>query len=551
MNERLAPHPQFRRPDGPVALVVLDGVGLGPLDEGNAWHLARTPVLDALMLGPVVGQLRAHGTAVGLPSDEDLGNSEVGHNALGAGRIFDQGAKLVSNAISSGGLFEGETWRWLMGGRTLHLIGLWSDGNVHSHIAHAYALIERALADGVAKVRLHILLDGRDVGPTTALDYVGPLEARIAAWRAAGKDIAIASGGGRMRVTMDRYEADWGMVELGWKTHVLGEGRRFASATEAIETFRREDPNVIDQNLPPFIVGDDAPNGPIEDGDAVVLFNFRGDRAIEIARAFEAPEGRLPKMHRARIPAVRFAGMMQYDGDLAIPTRYLVSPPRIEHTMGEYLARQGLKQLAISETQKFGHVTYFFNGNNSEPFDRELERYVEIQSDRVDFSERPWMKAAEIVDRCLTEIDEFKPDFVRVNLANGDMVGHTGNLLASIIAMEAVDLSLGRLLAGLRSRGATVIVLADHGNCEEMIERDKKSGGLKRDGRGAWVPRTSHTTNPVPCAIVGPGAGETYEWAETSEAGLTNVAATCIELLGLEAPRGYRPSLVRAVKVAG
>ncbi len=547
MTLTLTKHAVFPAAPGPVVLVILDGVGIGPLDEGNAWHLAKTPVLDRLMNEPVRGTLRAHGPAVGLPSEDDLGNSEVGHNALGAGRIFDQGSKLVTQAISSRRMFEGETWQWLMEGPTVHFIGLWSDGNVHSHIDHVYAMVNQALASGL-KVRLHLLLDGRDVPPTSALDYIEPLEARIAHWRYSGHDVAIASGGGRMRVTMDRYEADWSMVELGWKTHVMGQGRRFPSASEAIKSFRAEAPGIDDQNLPAFVIADaedsQLPAGPIVDGDSVVLFNFRGDRAIELSRAFDTPVGMLAQFVRERLPEVRFAGMMQYDGDLKIPKRYLVEPPVIENTVGEYLARSGYRQLAISETQKFGHVTYFFNGNNSEPFDRELERYVEIPSDNVDFSERPWMKAAEIVDRCLAELDAFKPDFVRLNLANGDMVGHTGRLLSGIIAMEAVDLSLGRLLDGIRRRGGTAVVLADHGNCEEMGERDKKSGQLKFNADGSLVMRTSHTTNPVPCIIVGPGAGTLYRWDAPADAGLSNVAATCLELLGLTAPEGFRPSII-------
>jgi 2,3-bisphosphoglycerate-independent phosphoglycerate mutase len=552
----LSPHPIFKPAPGPVVLVVLDGVGLGPLDEGNAWHLARTPVLDALVRTPVYGSLRASGRAVGLPSDEDIGNSEVGHNALGAGRIFDQGSKLVGQAISTGELWQGAAWRWaiepLRGGPgTLHLVGLWSDGNVHAHIDHAYAMIERALLEGVRRVRLHLLLDGRDVGETSALDYLEPLEARIAQWRAAGHDVLVASGGGRMKVTMDRYEADWRIVERGWRAHVLGDARRFTAASEAVRAFRAETPGVIDQNLPAFTIADphdpSAPAGTIDDGDTVLLFNFRGDRAIELTRAFEAPPGAFAPFARERVPAVRFAGMMQYDGDLKLPARFLVAPPRIEGSVGELLARAGRRQLALSETQKFGHVTYFFNGNNSQPFAPELERYVEIPSDRVDFSERPWMKAAEITDETLASIDLFRPDFVRINYPNGDMVGHTGQLLPAIVSMEAVDLSLGRLLAGLATRNATAIVLADHGNCEEMIERDKKSGKLLAGADGRPKPRTSHTTNPVPCAIVGPGAGVVYHWAAPDDAGLSNVAATCLELLGFAVPDGYRPSLIRSV----
>jgi 2,3-bisphosphoglycerate-independent phosphoglycerate mutase len=545
--------PRFPRPTGPVCLVILDGVGLGPADAGNAWHLARTPVLDALMDGPVTGSLRAHGRAVGMPSDADMGNSEVGHNALGAGRIFEQGASLVQAALGSGEAFTGQAWRELVASptRTLHLVGLWSDGNVHSHLDHAYRLIAQALADGLSRVRLHLLLDGRDVGETSALDYVGPLESRIAAWRAEGHDVAVASGGGRMVVTMDRYDADWRIVERGWRAHVHGEGRLFTSASAAIAAARAEQPGIGDQNLPPFVVAspDDPsrPAGPMADGDAVVLFNFRGDRAIQLTRAFETPaDAPFPPFDRGRVPAVRFAGMTQYDGDLGLPRRFLVSPPRFTGTLGERLAAAGLRQLAVSETQKYGHVTYFFNGNRPEAFAPDHERYIEIPSDRVDFATRPWMKAAEVVDATLEALDAFAPAFVRVNLANGDMVGHTGRLLPAILAMEAVDLALGRLLEGVAQRGGLAVVLADHGNCEEMYERDPKTGAFRVGADGALRPRTSHTTNPVPLAITGPGAGTAWELDPTVERpGLANIAATCLNLLGFEAPADYAPSVLR------
>ncbi|MFT7578962.1 MAG: 2,3-bisphosphoglycerate-independent phosphoglycerate mutase [Myxococcota bacterium] len=544
---KLSSHSQFVSPPGPVCLVVLDGVGVGPPDAGNAWHLAKTPVLDGLATTGLYGTLAAHGTAVGMPSDGDMGNSEVGHNALGAGRVFDQGAKLVQNAVNSGALFDGEAWQWLLEpaqtGGTLHIIGLWSDGNVHSHIDHAYALLDRALEAGCSRIRIHPLLDGRDVGEASALDYIEPLERRLAELRAEGRDVRVASGGGRMVTTMDRYEADWSIVERGWNAHVHGEGRAFASASEAIRTYRGET-EVIDQYMPAFVVAEDGrPVGRIEDGDAVVFFNFRGDRAIELTRAFEGGDGSdgFDGFDRRRVPKVRFAGMMQYDGDLALPAKFLVSPPEIERTMGEYLAEMGIRQLAISETQKFGHVTYFFNGNRSEPFDAGIERYVEIPSDTGDFAENPAMQAEEIVDRALAEIDFFKPAFVRLNIANGDMVGHTGQVAAATTAMEVVDHALGRLLAGVAERGGVTVVLADHGNCEEMFMKTK-AGEFVRNAAGKITPKTSHTLNPVPCAVV--NAGPHVVWAGVDNGGLANVAATCLNLMGYEAPDDYAPSLV-------
>jgi 2,3-bisphosphoglycerate-independent phosphoglycerate mutase len=434
----------------------MDGVGIGRQDESDAVWLARTPTLDALARTMPTTRLRAHGHAVGMPSDDDMGNSEVGHNAIGAGRIFDQGAKLVARAIAEGTIFEGDkasVWQSISErvrerGSTLHFLGLLSDGNVHSHIEHLFALLRRCDLEQIERVRVHVLLDGRDVSETSALDYVDALEELLETISGnPRRDYRIASGGGRMTTTMDRYEADWSMVERGWKTHVRGEGRTFASTREAIEIFRGETRGIGDQNLPQFVIaeGDAQPVGRIVDGDAVVFFNFRGDRAIEISRAFEDDD--LDAFDRGARPDVLYAGMMEYDGDLRLPSRFLVAPPSIDRTLGEYLARAGLPQLAISETQKFGHVTYFWNGNRSGAFDPEIETYVEIPSDLRPFEERPWMKAAEITDRLIDELETGGYRHARLNYANGDMVGHTGHREAAIQAVEARDRVPGRRVA--------------------------------------------------------------------------------------------------------
>ena len=541
---------EFAVRPGPVALVVLDGVGIGRGDETDAVHLANTPVLDRIWGERPTVQLMAHGTAVGLPSDGDMGNSEVGHNALGAGRVFEQGAKLVAAALASGEVFRTETWRDLTSrcagdsSGTLHFIGLLSDGNVHSHIDHLVALLRGAVASDVRKVRIHALLDGRDVEAQSSLTYVHRLEAALAQLTRDGtRDYRIASGGGRMLVTMDRYEADWQIVERGWWAHVLGRAERFGSAGEAIETFRRREPGLSDQHLPPFVVADDGgPVGTIGDGDAVVLFNFRGDRALEITRAFESDD--FPYFDRVRRPEVKYAGMMQYDGDLRLPRSFLVQPPAIERTVGEYLARNGISQLACSETQKFGHVTYFFNGNRSDKFDAALEDYVEIPSDRVRFEQRPWMKAAEITDAVVASLDRNSPRFLRINYANGDMVGHTGDLRSAVLAMEAVDLSLGRLLAEISARDGVAIVTADHGNADQMFQTDR-SGEIRRRADGEPEPHTSHTLNPVRLSIVDPLSGADFRLrGDLERPGLSNVAATALFLLGFQAPGDYDRSLI-------
>ena len=528
---------------GPVLTIVMDGVGIAPANAGNAVYHAYTPTLDMLMANYPMVTLRAHGTAVGLPSDDDMGNSEVGHNALGSGQVFSQGAKLVSESIASGKMFTSDTWKNLTADcGTLHFLGLFSDGNVHSHIDHLKAMIEQAKKDGVKRVRVHILLDGRDVGETSALDYVEPCEAFIAGLRDDSFDIKIASGGGRMKITMDRYEANWAMVEAGWKTHVLGEGRQFASAKEAIETYRAET-KVIDQDLPPFVIAENGkPVGTVEDGDSVIFFNFRGDRAIEISKAFDDAD--FDKFDRVRYPKVKYAGMLEYDGDLHIPSAYLVNPPEITNTMGEYLADTGVAQMAISETQKYGHVTYFWNGNRSGKFNDESETYVEIPSDVVPFEERPWMQCALIADKLIAALESGEYRYLRVNFPNGDMVGHTGNMLATQCSMEALDLQLKRILTVVDKLEGVAIITADHGNADEMYELDKK-GEVKYNKDGTPKAKTSHTLNPVPCIIYDNFYRDAYSVkAQKPTFGLSDVAATTVNLLGYEAPAMWDESLI-------
>ena len=536
---------------GPVLTIVMDGVGLAPEGPGNAVKSAYTPNLDMLMANYPHVALKAHGTAVGLPSDDDMGNSEVGHNALGAGQVFAQGAKLVSNSIESGKMFEGATWKELIAnvkatGGVLHFLGLFSDGNVHSHIDHLKAMITEAKKEGVRRVRIHALLDGRDVGETSALEYIDPFEDFLKGLNDAGFDAAIASGGGRMTITMDRYEANWKMVELGWHTHVLGEGRQFASAAEAVKTYR-EETHAIDQDLPPFVIAKDGkPIGTVNDGDSVIFYNFRGDRSIEISKAFDGG-AEFDKFDRVRVPKVVYAGMLEYDGDLHIPKKYLVNPPEITNTMSEYLAGTGVSQLAISETQKFGHVTYFWNGNKSGKFSEKLETYIEVPSDVVPFEQRPWMKCAEITDKLIECLESGKYRYLRVNFPNGDMVGHTGSLAATRCSMEALDLQLGRILPVVDRLGGAALITADHGNADEMYEVDKKTGEPKKDKNGKYKAKTSHTLNKVPCIIYDNTEAKNHYEMKPDEGkfGLSDVAATMVNLMGYEAPSMWDESLIK------
>ncbi|NDE15553.1 2,3-bisphosphoglycerate-independent phosphoglycerate mutase [bacterium] len=540
-----------------VLTVVMDGIGISPVTYGNAVAHAHTPNMQWLRGSAGYLELAAHGKAVGLPSDSDIGNSEVGHNALGAGRVFDQGAKLVRNAIESGSLFAGETWREAIkrvkgGNRTLHFMGLLSDGNVHSHENHLHAMLRQAKKEGVRRVRLHLLLDGRDVGEKTAEVYSARLEKLLGELNAGGFDARVASGGGRMLITMDRYEADWPMVQRGWECHVHGRGQPFPSLTAAIDEFRK-DPALTDQYLPAFVITESSsgntPCGTINDGDAVILFNFRGDRAIEISRAFTEKD--FNKFDRGRCPDVFYAGMMEYDGDLKIPSRYLVDPPAIDNTLGEFLASSGVRQFACSETQKFGHVTYFWNGNRSGWFDKSIEEYVEVPSDNIRFEFKPWMKAAEICDETVKRMLAGSFDFGRINFANGDMVGHTGDFDAAVEAVSTVDLMLGRLIAAARKSGVILLITADHGNADEMFDvKPPKDGSdpypyLPVHDRPR--PKTSHTLSAVPLYIFDPNGPVTMR-NDVARPGLANVANTALSLLGM-APRDvYLPSLVQGCR---
>jgi 2,3-bisphosphoglycerate-independent phosphoglycerate mutase len=550
---RLRANADFAGVPGPLVLVILDGVGLyrGQRDgyPANAVDLAATPNLDRLMETAVVRTtLRTHGPFVGLPSDSDMGNSEVGHNAMGAGRVFEQGAKLVQQAITTGRLFESQVWRELVdrvrdGGTTFHFIGLLSDGNVHSHISHLEAMVRELARSGVGRVRLHALADGRDVEPVSFHRYLDRIQGAFDEVADLGCDARVASGGGRMRITMDRYNADWDMVRRGWETHVLGRGREFTDANDAVRVLRSERPGVVDQDLDPFVIvdRDGDPVGPIRDGDSVVFFNFRGDRAIEMSLAFTDPE--LARFDRERVPDVLYAGMMEYDGDLGIPPRYLVEPPAIARTVSEYLVHNGVSQLAVAETQKFGHVTYFWNGNNSEKFDADLEDWVEVPSDNVPFETAPRMRAREVCDVVVDDLRGPSPHrFIRVNFANGDMVGHTGVLPAAVTAMESVDECLGRIEDAVREVGATLIVTSDHGNLEMMVDV-AGDGSVKHDADGHPVVKTSHTLNPVPWLLTGVDADRFRVNPALDVRGLGNLASTILVLLGFEPPDDYLPPL--------
>lgn len=552
MDFKLKPHPKIPKAEGPLLVCVLDGFGENEVkDDYNAINIADTPCTDALKEVPGRWRtIRAHGTAVGLPTDDDMGNSEVGHNALGAGQLIDQGASLVDQALSSKSLFEGEGWKLIseaFESNTLHFIGLLSDGGVHSRTNQLFSMLKGAAEKGAKKIRVHILTDGRDVPDGSSIKFTEELEEVVKELEGSGCDAKIASGGGRMCVTMDRYEADWNIVKRGWEAHVLGEApHTFKDAATAIKTLRKEgsEKPVSDQWLDPFVIvgEDDKPVGTIEDDDAVVIFNFRADRVIELSKALEYEE--FTAFDRKRWPKTRFAGLMQYDGDLKLPTNFLVPPPAISGTSGEFMAKNKLSTFVCSETQKFGHVTFFWNGNRSGYFDESLETYVEIPSDTVPFNEIPEMKAREICEAGKEALRSGKYDQVRINFANPDMVGHTGDLQATATCCTLVDKCVKELLEVVDEMKGRFIVTSDHGNADDMAQRDKKT---KKPivAEGKVVSLTSHTLAPVPFAIGGAGLPDDVKLKEgMPEAGLGNVAATLFELMGYAAPSHMLPSMI-------
>jgi 2,3-bisphosphoglycerate-independent phosphoglycerate mutase len=531
--------------DRPLVLVVMDGIGVGAGDAFDAVALAHTPTLDRLASG-AYRTVRAHGTAVGLPSDADMGNSEVGHNILGAGRIFDQGAKRIDNAVASGAIWKSDAWQQIVercgnGGGTLHLIGLLSDGNVHSNISHLFEIFRQAAEEQITAIRVHALFDGRDVPDPSAERYIARTEEEFAKYP--DVDIRFASGGGRMVTTMDRYGADWRIVEAGWRAHVLGTAHPVPDLRSGVEWGRSTGVR-SDQLLPAFTVVDESeqPVGSIVDGDAVVIFNFRGDRAIELSQAFEHGSD-FDKFDRERVPDVYFAGMALYDGDTNTPASYLVGPESVDTTVSEIIASAGIAQWAGAETQKFGHITYFWNGNRSNKFDQELETYVEIPSDLVPFNERPWMKSAETADVAIEAVRSGEYGFVRMNLAGGDMVGHTADLAATRIAVESVDLAIGRIADAVSAASGCLIVTADHGNADDKVERDAEGNPLMNEN-GEPELRTAHSLNPVMFAVRDYGGTPVHLRDDLPAAGLANVAATILALLGLEIPQDYEPSLL-------
>jgi 2,3-bisphosphoglycerate-independent phosphoglycerate mutase len=508
---------------GPVALVILDGFGLAEPGPGNAVALAKTPNLDRLFASYPWAPLDASGLAVGLPEGQ-MGNSEVGHLNIGAGRVVYQELTRISQAIADGSLAENPVLvdaidGAVAEGRAVHFMGLVSDGGVHSHQEHLYALVRMAAARGARDIYVHAFLDGRDVPPTSGLGFLERLESVLA-----------EVGTGLVATVMGRYYAmdrdnRWERVERAWRAMVLGEGVRAASAVEAVA--RSYNAGVTDEFVEPVVVSrGDAPVATVCDGDALVFFNFRPDRAREITRAFVDPA--FDRFERPVAPRVRFVCLTEYDPTIPAPVAFPKDLPCC--VLADVIARAGLRQLHIAETEKYAHVTFFLNGGVEEP--KPGEERILVPSPKVaTYDLQPEMSAPEVTARLVEAIAERRADFYVVNYANCDMVGHTGVLAAAVAAVEAVDAGVGAVVRAIEAQGGAFIVTADHGNAEQMVDPG---------GGGAF---TAHTLDPVPFICGAQGVVGVREGGI-----LADVAPSVCDLLGLDAPEEWtgRSLLVRA-----
>ncbi len=497
----------------PTVLMILDGYGLNDKTEANAVAEASTPVMDGLMKDYPFVKGYASGLSVGLP-DGQMGNSEVGHLNMGAGRIVYQDLTKITKMIQDGDFFKNPELLKACknakdNGSALHLYGLLSDGGVHSHNTHLYGLLKLAKQEGLEKVYVHCFLDGRDTPPASGKGYVEELEEQM-------KEIGV----GKVATVMGRYyvmdrDNRWDRVELAYKAMVKGEGVAADSAVDAVANSYADD-KTDEFVLPAVVMENGAPVATIKDGDSIIFFNFRPDRAREITRTFCADE--FDGFDRGERVKTTYVCFTEYD--VTIPNKSIAFPKtEITNTFGEFLAAKGLKQARIAETEKYAHVTFFFNGGVEEP--NEGEERILVKSPKVaTYDLQPEMSAFTVCDKLCDAIRSDKYDVIIINFANPDMVGHTGVEAAAIKAVEAVDACVGRAVEAIKEVDGQMFICADHGNAEQLLDYETKA------------PFTAHTTNPVPFILV--NADPKYKLRENGV--LADIAPTLIELMGLEKP---------------
>ncbi len=494
----------------PLMLIVLDGWGISQNPDADAQKKAHIPFYRSLVSKYPHTSLECHGEAVGLP-EGTMGNSEVGHLNLGAGRIVYQDYARINKAIKDGSFMENQTLINAMTSAVntssaVHFLGLLSDAGVHSHINHLYSLINMALSKGVKRVFVHTFMDGRDTPPTSGVNYIKDLESFISD----KPSVKISSVTGRYWA-MDR-DKRWERVERAYRALVNGKGKKVRSALEAVEKSYEKDET--DEFIKPSLVcTDNEPVGLIRDGDSIVFFNFRADRAREITSALA--EENFDGFKREQVPAPgSYVTMTMYEESFSFPVAF--PPSRLTNILGEILSRKNMKQLRIAETEKYAHVTYFFNGGEEDPFDGEDRCLIPSPRDVATYDLKPEMSAFKVTDEVLKRLDENKYDFILLNFANPDMVGHTGIMEAAIKACETIDNCLEAIVPKVQSLGGTVIITADHGNSDQMIDKDG--------------PHTAHTTNPVPFILL------KQEHKLQDNGILADVAPTVLDLMGIEKP---------------
>lgn len=502
-----------------VCLIVLDGWGMNPDTDGNAISIASTPNLSRLAREYPFTSIDTSGLSVGLPEGQ-MGNSEVGHLTMGAGRIIYQELTRITKAVNDGSFARNEVFNGLTAkvrekGGALHIMGLVSDGGVHSHIEHLYGILDALKGKGLRGVYIHAFLDGRDTPPKSGIEYIRALVERLKGAGAA----SIATVSGRY-YAMDR-DNRWERVKKAYDAMVVGEGMRAASPVAAVEEAygRGETDEFV---LPTVITGPSGPVAPLSDDDGVLFFNFRADRAREITRAITATD--FTGFERRKRPSLAaFVCMTEYDAALNLPAVF--KPQEIRNMLAEVLSKRGLRQFRVSETEKYAHVTFFFNGGREEPYPGEERLLIPSVKDVPTYDLKPEMRASEIADAAVEGIDSGAFHFMLMNFANGDMVGHTGVLHAAIKACEAVDEAVGRVVDEARKNGWKVIITSDHGNAEQMYGLSGVAPGKN--------PHTAHTTNRVPFMLI----DDARRGIRLKEGGgLQDVAPTALKLMGIEKP---------------
>ena len=497
----------------PVALVILDGWGVDDSCEANAFCLAQTPRLDALFRDYPHTRIGASGMDVGLPEGQ-MGNSEVGHLNIGSGRIVYQDFTRISKAIDDGSFFQNPVLsqaltRLKETGGKLHLLGLVSDGGVHSHDTHLNALVEMARRQGIGDVCIHAFMDGRDTPPRSGADYLARLEDKLR-----------EMGLGRIATVTGRYYAmdrdnRWERVEKAYRALTLGDGISAPSSAEAIRGAYEEGES--DEFVQPrVILHEGVPSGTVDDGDAVIFFNFRADRARELTRAFT--DDSFQGFHREKYPKpAAYVCMTEYDETFNLPTAF--PPQSLSNLLGEVVSRAGLKQLRIAETEKYAHVTFFFNGGNEVPFPGEERVLIPSPREVATYDHKPAMSAPEVTDEVVARVNSGTYDLIVLNYANPDMVGHTGIIPAAVKAMEVVDACVARVVDAVTAQGGCLLVTSDHGNCEQMVD---EKGEVQ----------TAHSTNPVPLVLVDPQNRN----ARLKPGILADLAPTILDIMGIAKP---------------